>query len=317
MLDELIQTIELLRKRIQEHREKLQANEIRTRLALVDPLLHALGWDVADPSIVIPEYDAGDGRADYALLGPDGTPKVTVEEKRLGESLTNHRMQMLNYANVAGIDYTALTDGNRWELYDVFTKGTLDERRILDIAIDRSTDSGASLGIRLLLLWRPNLVQEQLVEPKGPILGTNATTSRIQPPLVIEPPESGWTALADYRPKAGTRPPRLIRFPGGKQVTVRFWWQLAKHSAEWLVSAGLLTDDRLPVPSGPKGYVMKAEGRDQRGKPFASPENIAGTNFQIDRHGSAAAMLRRVRLLLKHCGQDPGSVYVRSTEQAQ
>ena len=90
MLDELIHTIELLRKRIQEHREKLQANEIRTRLALVDPLLHALGWDVADPSTVIPEYDAGDGRADYALLGPDGTPKVTVEAKRLGESLTNH-----------------------------------------------------------------------------------------------------------------------------------------------------------------------------------------------------------------------------------
>ena len=78
MLDELVHVIELLRKRIHDHREKLQANEIRTRMALVDPLLQALGWDVADPSIVIPEYDVGEGRADYALLGPDGRTKVTV-----------------------------------------------------------------------------------------------------------------------------------------------------------------------------------------------------------------------------------------------
>ena len=102
MLDELVHVIELLRKRIHDHREKLQANEIRTRMALVDPLLQALGWDVADPSIVIPEYDVGEGRADYALLGPDGRTKVTVEAKRLGESLANHRMQMLNYAGSSG-----------------------------------------------------------------------------------------------------------------------------------------------------------------------------------------------------------------------
>ena len=172
MLDELVHVIELLRKRIHDHREKLQANEIRTRMALVDPLLQALGWDVADPSIVIPEYDVGEGRADYALLGPDGRTKVTVEAKRLGESLASHRMQMLNYANAAGIDYTALTDGNRWELYDVFAKRPLDERRILDIAIDRGSSSGADLAISLLLLWRPNLELEQPATPEARILGT-------------------------------------------------------------------------------------------------------------------------------------------------
>ena len=311
MLDELIHTIELLRKRIQEHRDKLQANEIRTRVALVDPLLRALGWDVADPSVVIPEYDAGEGRADYALRGADGKTRVTVEAKRLGESLANHRMQMLNYANAAGIDYTALTDGNQWELYDVFTKGTLDERRILDIAIDRGTDSGASLAIRLLLLWRPNLDLEEIVEPEGPILGTDPTTPRIQRNRKPEPPESGWKALSDYRPKVGTSPPRNIRFPDGKQETVQYWWQMVKHSAEWLISVRLLTDDKVPVPSGPKGYIIKAESRDQSGKPFSSPENIAGTNLQIDRLGSAVTMLRRVCLLLKHCGEDPHHVYVR------
>ena len=311
MLDKLIHEIELLRRRIQKHRDELQANEIRTRMALVDPLLQALGWNVADPAIVMPEYDAGGGRADYALLGPDGTPTITVEAKRLGESLSNHRMQMLNYANAAGIGYAALTDGNHWELYDVFTKGTLDGRRILDIAIDQATDSEASLAFRLLLLWRPNL---ELVKPERPILGTDQVTPQIQPNRDNKPIENGWVAFSDYRPEAGTRPPQLIRFPGGTEASVQYWWQILKHSAEWLVSAGLLTDDKLPVPSGPKGYIMKAERHDQRGKPFASPENIAGTNSQIDRHGSAATILRRALLLLKHCGQDSRAVYVRDTD---
>ena len=315
MLDELVHTIELLRKRIHAHREHLQANEIRTRMALVAPLLKALGWDVADPSIVIPEYDAGEGRADYALLGPDGRTKVTLEAKRLGESLANHRMQMLNYANAEGIDYTALTDGNRWELYDVFAKMPLDQRRILDIGIDNGSSSGADLAISLLLLWRPNLELEHPAVPGAPILGTPQATPPKPPNDDTDPPGSGWTALSGYRPKAGTRPPKRVWFPGGKQESVRYWWQLVKHTAEWLIAMGLITDDRVPVPSGPTGYIIRAEGSDQIGNPFASPEKLAGTNWHIDRHGSAATMRGRVSILLKYCGQDPQSVYVQQADQ--
>ena len=117
---------------------------------------------------------------------------------------------------------------------------------------------------------------------------------------------------SDHSPGGFLFPERVAFFTG-----IRNWWQILKHSAEWLVSAGLLTDDKLPVPSGPKGYIMKAERHDQRGKPFASPENIARTNSQIDRHGSAATILRRALLLLKHCGQDSRAVYVRDTDYAQ
>ncbi len=73
----------------------MQDNETRTRMALIDPLLIALGWDTSDPALVIPEY-ASNGRADYALLGSDGNPAAFIEAKRLGEGLKTHRMQMLN-----------------------------------------------------------------------------------------------------------------------------------------------------------------------------------------------------------------------------
>ena len=37
-------------------------------MALIDPLLRTLGWDVFDPKVVTPEFKVEGGRADYALL---------------------------------------------------------------------------------------------------------------------------------------------------------------------------------------------------------------------------------------------------------
>ena len=72
LLDDLVIVIETLKERIVSHGSALQENEIRTRVALIDPLLTVLGWDVANPGIVLPEYRVGSGanagRADYALL---------------------------------------------------------------------------------------------------------------------------------------------------------------------------------------------------------------------------------------------------------
>ena len=48
-LSDLVARIELLQARIRSHKIVLQGNETRTRMALIDPLMHALGWDVSDP----------------------------------------------------------------------------------------------------------------------------------------------------------------------------------------------------------------------------------------------------------------------------
>ena len=118
LLDELIAVVETLQQRIVDHGATLRENETRTRMALIDPLLQALGWDTSDPALVTPEYDVRGRKADYALLGPSGSPAATLESKRMGEPLPGHRMQMLNYAVSTGIAYAGLTDGDRWELYD-------------------------------------------------------------------------------------------------------------------------------------------------------------------------------------------------------
>ena len=87
LLDELITVIETLKQRITDHGAILQDNETRSRMALIDPLLQVLGWDTTDPFLVIPEYDAGGGQVDYALLDKKGGPTAVIEAKRLGEPL--------------------------------------------------------------------------------------------------------------------------------------------------------------------------------------------------------------------------------------
>ena len=251
MLNELVDCIENLRERITIHGASLRENETRTRLQLVDPLLLSLGWDVSDPKLVIPEYAISGKWADYALLQPDGKVAAVLEAKKLGESLDSHRMQMLNYANVAGIEYTGLTDGNCWELYSVFQKGTLEERRILDISVNAAPVQ--MVALKLLLLWRPNMESGNAISASEPVLvdldnsgptpKTDASgsipskesenppsteTKGISPP-VIDVHSTDWIPLSNYDPKPGTQSPVAIRFWDNSELEVKHWYEVVVH----------------------------------------------------------------------------------------
>ena len=188
-LDDLVSVIETLKARLQTHRQVLQANETRTRMALIDPLLQALGWDTADPALVLPEYDLSGSRADYALLDGTDKPVALVEAKRLGEQLVSHRMQIVNYANLSGVPYAGLTDGNHWELYKVFDPAPIEDRLLLNLSIaDRPAHE---VALKLLLLWQPNLASGQPVAANEPVLTTVTEPVTAQPvaePEIERPP---------------------------------------------------------------------------------------------------------------------------------
>ena len=135
MLYDLVEVIEVIQQRIREHGATLRENETRTRMALIDPLLRVLGWDVSDPSLVTPEYGGGQRRSDYALHGTGTTPVAVLEAKKLGEALGSHSSQMIGYALEGGIPYAGLTDGNRWQVYDVFEPVPLADKQILDVSV--------------------------------------------------------------------------------------------------------------------------------------------------------------------------------------
>ena len=140
-LDDLVSVIETLQGLIKRHDETLGSFKYRTRMLLIDPLLDALGWDTSDPEMVIPDYHAGYGKEGYALLGrAQGArsykPIAIIEAKQLSADIVDaDRAQALINAMITGAKYVGLTNGDRWEFYDVFSQSSIDDRRILSISI--------------------------------------------------------------------------------------------------------------------------------------------------------------------------------------
>ena len=310
-LDDLVARIELLQARIRSHKIALQGNETRTRMALIDPLMHALGWDVSDPGVVTPEYKVSEGWADYALLRPDGRPAATVEAKKLGETLAAHRMQMLNYANAAGIDYAGLTDGNHWELYDVFKRSQLEEKRMLKVSI--TNDPAHESALKLLLLWRPNLESGQPVAASALILD-KARQPTSKPPSDEPPvPSPGWFALSEYSPPAGTQCPAAIRFWDGSEQTLTSWYEILTLAVEKLYTEGLLTDD-ASIQSSKKHYILHTEPVHPTGVRFVNNRSINGSPLFVNVNLSADQVRQNAKRVLQHCGQNPAGVYLQAVK---
>ena len=307
LLEPLFSIIETIKTRIASHGPTLRENETRTRMALIDPVLQALGWDVSDPEMVTPEYSVGNGRADYALLTSTGTPSALVEAKKLDESLASHRMQMLNYANITGIPYAGLTDGNRWEMYTVFDQAPIEQRRILDVSI--ADEPAHEAALRLLLLWRPSLASGQPVAASEPILVSRSSVNLDLPEQESEIQDDvvNWTALTKVAATSRERP-NAVRFPDGETSTVQYWWQVLEKVTEWLVYRERLKGEDCPIPGlrfinsapvGPNGGSFKQ---------YKQVSDNLYLNVSLRRSSVA---IDHSSLLLSHCGISPDSVELR------
>ena len=313
LLGPLVDAIESVKQRIQEHGASLRENETRTRVALIDPILQALGWDVSDPASVTLEYDVQGRRADYALLRANNRPAATIEAKKLGENLQQHRMQMLNYANASGVDYAGLTDGNHWELYDVFKRGELSERELLSVTIADSASHESAL--KLLLLWRLNLEAGQPVEAATPIAGLPEISAESQAivdstavqVLPATNPTSGEVALADFVPVPGSKPPIRIRFPDGSIRRLTYWKAILVESIEWAFASDESKVHDSPIDYG-HGGLINNQPLQKSGKRMASPYEIKSKNLFVETHGSAATIVARCKAILRELEVDSARV---------
>lgn len=132
-------------------RQRQYPNEQAISQGIVLRLLHELGWDTWDPAIVWPEYQTGEGRADFALCHPPGKPAVFVEVKQPGKA-EEAVHQALDYAfHTGGVPFVVLTDGKTWSFYLPAERGSYDERRVykLDL-LERPPSEAAETLTRYL-----------------------------------------------------------------------------------------------------------------------------------------------------------------------
>ena len=167
-LDDLKGVIEKLQGMIGSHPDYLSRIETRTRQVLIDPLLYALGWDVSDPKTVQLEYKPGKEPADYALMLKNH-PVAIIEAKPLGGDLAEKgTKQALNYANSEGIPYMIVTDGDKWEMYEVFKQAALEERQLMKFQL--SQQPSHEIALQALRIWKPSLASGSPKEAMKPVL---------------------------------------------------------------------------------------------------------------------------------------------------
>jgi len=125
-------------------REGRFPNEQAISQGIVLRILQELGWTTWDVSLVWPEYQTGEGRADFALCHPPNKPIAFIEVKPPGRAEDAVR-QALDYAfHSGGVPLVVLTDGKTWSFYLTMEQGTYEDRRVYKLDLfERSAEAAA------------------------------------------------------------------------------------------------------------------------------------------------------------------------------
>jgi predicted type IV restriction endonuclease len=130
---DLIDKLAELASRIQRQKETV-LTEQAAKTAFVLPFLQALGYDVFDPSEVIPELTADHGvkkgeKVDYAIKQNDKVI-ILIECKTVGADLeAKHAGQLFRYFSVTDARFGVLTDGIRYLFFsDLEKENRMDDR---------------------------------------------------------------------------------------------------------------------------------------------------------------------------------------------
>ena len=126
------QAILQLKDRIEKTIQHVQTEEA-TKNAFIMPFLQALGYDVFNPTEVVPEFTADIGiktgeKVDYAIM-IGGMPMILIECKQCANELNvQNESQLLRYFNVTKAKFGILTNGLVYQFYT-----DLEEPNIMDL----------------------------------------------------------------------------------------------------------------------------------------------------------------------------------------
>lgn len=280
-LSNLCDVLTQIKESAKQYQTILTKNEASTRAVLIDPVLRALGWDTANTHMVEIERTLGAVRADYALYDNNKEPKIIVEAKALGTSLSQQAlvMSLVSYAFQFQLNDVFLTDGLIWHHYNNFQPRNVAPTKVLDIVQDNPVEIAAYLvqQIDAAKFWPventdvigqrvdqlENLVatlQRQMSLHPVTTAASSATPGTSTSPTIQQIPNSAivqatsQSILSSPRPEAfqdltslvnitGKRPTHL-RLPDGSIVEVKRWKDVLRESCKF----ALATNSTIPVP---------------------------------------------------------------------
>lgn len=318
-LESLLELVKTLSDRIDKHGAALRQSEALTRYTLIDPLLHELGWDTANPDMVIPEYRVPNNQiADY-VLQDNGHPVMVVESKKLDEPLQSGKAldQGILYCAHTGSKHFVLTDGRLWEIYEASNTTPL-------IRFDVKDDP-AQACLNALALWQPSVMAGQVSVGRTPVVKPteesqvqqSQATYDAQPivssvPVLSHTNEEDWQPLSIFRPGKGSSPPTEILFPDNRRESIKNWAQIPVEVVRWLTNMNLLGAADCPITgNSPRSFrhMVHTRAVHSNGDQFTSPTEVNG--LYVERHDNRVALRNKTVTIIEHVGQDPSQFKVR------
>jgi len=237
------------------YRNQFLSNEAATRLALIDPVLTALGWNMANPLMVVVENTVQLVRADYVLYDTGRIPKIIVEAKHPGSQFAAARSQL--FATAAGVQANQekcgfLTDGLKWEH---FTDQTALTNRSRIWADDLETGDLQKIAVHLIRhLDAAQFWPEEKDTTAPEILRLQQDYSALEKRILAleggtpspPPPAQNWVDFDKLPglPGVTNTLPSQMRLPDGNIVNVRSWSHALVAACEYVLNS----DPRLPIP---------------------------------------------------------------------
>ena len=136
---ELIEKLNNLASKIRQQGAAIQTEEATKNAFIMPFIATVLGYDVFDPTEVMPEFvcDVGTKKGekiDYAIL-KSGDVQILFECKKLGEPLNiNHAGQLFRYFHVTSARIAILTNGQVYKFFtDLDQPNKMDEKPFLEL----------------------------------------------------------------------------------------------------------------------------------------------------------------------------------------
>lgn len=141
--------LEQLYARVDTLKEQINTEEA-TKNAFVMPFIQILGYDIFNPTEVIPEFICDIGtkkgeKIDY-VIKKDGEPILIIECKHWKENVDAHNSQLHRYYHVSKSRFGVLTNGHIYNFYtDLEKPNIMDEKPFFTLDLSNMKDANIKI----------------------------------------------------------------------------------------------------------------------------------------------------------------------------
>lgn len=242
------------------YKSTLESNEAATRAVLIDPVLKAFGWDIANADMVEMEKTAALNRADYVLNDENGYTKIVVEAKTLNKNLIHPEIERAlgNYSFAFKPDDIFLTDGIVWRHYRDYRPGYTDPVRVVNLANDKPIDSAAYLvqWLDAAQYWSEkqtvDALAQQVEQLQSAVSTLQQELARLTAPTssqsvshsvpVLSTPHFSFTLLSAL--DTNGQKPTQLKLPDGAIVRISAWKDILRECCKF----AMRTNASIPIP---------------------------------------------------------------------